>query len=298
MKREMFGYVRGGYGKVLERFSEVLIEKGVEIRLNSKVDSIEKLDSGKVKVTTAAARRSRDTKPNVVRQQTKYAEFQAATVVSQGFSGAFISEPAMSFGKVTSFPEDRTATYFDKVILTCPSNVAEKMLVGIDEEERRKLKDIQYQGIVCASMMTKCSLSNYYVTNITDDTPFTGIIEMSAIVDKREFNRNALIYLPRYIAPEDELFDKTDAEIEEYFLKGLEKMYPKFRRQDVVAFKVSKVRQVFPVPVLRYSEELADMRSSLDGVFVVNSSHIVNGTLNINETVQLAEKFYAADVSN
>ena len=147
-------------------------------------------------------------------------------------------------------------------------------------------------------MMTKCSLSNYYVTNITDDTPFTGIIEMSAIVDKREFNRNALIYLPRYIAPDDELFDKTDAEIKEYFLKGLEKMYPKFRRQDVVAFKVSKVRQVFPVPVLRYSEGLADMRSSLDGVFVVNSSHIVNGTLNINETVQLAEKFYAADTSN
>ena len=34
------------------------------------------------------------------------------------------------------------------------------------------------------------------------------------------------------------------------------------------------------------------MKTSIDGVYVVNSSHIVNGTLNVNETVQLAENFY------
>jgi len=27
-------------------------------------------------------------------------------------------------------------------------------------------------------------------------------------------------------------------------------------------------------------------------VYIVNSSHIVNGTLNVNETVQLAENFF------
>ena len=30
------------------------------------------------------------------------------------------------------------------------------------------------------------------------------------------------------------------------------------------------------------------MRTSVEGVFVVNSAHIVNGTLNVNETVELA----------
>ena len=32
LKKEMFGYVRGGYARVLERFGEVLTEKGVEIQ--------------------------------------------------------------------------------------------------------------------------------------------------------------------------------------------------------------------------------------------------------------------------
>ena len=37
LKKEMFGYVRGGYASVLERFAEVLVEKGVQIRLNSPI---------------------------------------------------------------------------------------------------------------------------------------------------------------------------------------------------------------------------------------------------------------------
>ncbi|MEQ1924144.1 MAG: FtsK/SpoIIIE domain-containing protein, partial [Pyrinomonadaceae bacterium] len=85
----------------------------------------------------------------------------------------------------------------------------------------------------------------------------------------------------------------SDEEVERIFLTGLEKMHPNFRRQDVLAFKVSRVRQVFPLPVLNYSRELADMKTSIDGVYIVNSSHIVNGTLNVNETVQLAENFFS-----
>jgi len=291
MKRETFGYVRGGYARVLERYNDVLIKKGVEIRLNSGVESIERQSNGKIRIETKLARRHKDAKPSIAVQKTKYAAFQAVAV-APGFSGAFISEPEVVVDNVTPFPDETTAGYFDHVILTCPSNHAAKMLTDADEGEREKLEGIRYQGIVCASVMLRSSLSNYYVTNITDESPFTGIIEMSAIVDKKEFSQNALVYLPRYVAPDDELFDKTDAEIEEIFLDGLEKMYPHFKREDVVVFKISRVRQVFPIPVVNYSEGLADMISSVEGVDIVNSSHIVNGTLNINETVQLAERYW------
>jgi protoporphyrinogen oxidase len=188
---------------------------------------------------------------------------------------------------------DSSAFEFDSVILTCPASVAAKICPQLSKAEKAKLENVKYQGIVCASVLMKNSLSDFYVTNITDETPFTGIIEMSALVDKREFGGNALVYLPKYVAPTDELFEKTDAEIEEIFLSALEKMYARFDRRDVLAFKVSRVRQVFPIPTLDYSENLPDARTSLENVFVINSAHIVNGTLNVNETVQLAENFFA-----
>ena len=44
---------------------------------------------------------------------------------------------------------------------------------------------------------------------------------------------------------------------------------------------------------LDYSESLPAAQTSIDNVYVVNSSHIVNGTLNVNETIQLAERFFS-----
>jgi protoporphyrinogen oxidase len=289
LKKEMFGYVRGGYARVLERFAEVLEEKGVEVRLNAPIETVEKLVGGKFRVALAVARRRGDAKPVALRRKTKYAYMKIAAGVASGFSGGFITEPRPEPWRVVEFKQKDEI--FDKVILTCASNVAARVAPQLKHHERQAMRNVRYQGIVCASLLTRCSLSPYYVTNITDDAPFTGVIEMSSLVDKREFDGNALIYLPKYVAPGDELFDKTDDEIRDLFLNGLARLYTRFRRADVVEFKVSRVRQVFPLPVVNYSDGLAPMKTSLDGLYVVNSSHIVNGTLNVNETVGLAEQF-------
>jgi protoporphyrinogen oxidase len=288
LKKESFGYVRGGYARVLGRFGEVLQENGVEIRFNAPVESIKKLENGQIRVTVPISRRRNDTKSFAMPQQTKYGTVQLATAVARGFSGAFLAEPDFETHKYFG---NGVGDTFDEVILTCPSNVAAKIVPQLTTVEQGDLENIQYQGIICASVLMRSSLSNYYITNITDEMPFTGVIEMSALVDKKELSRNALVYLPKYVAPDDELFEKSDEEIQELFFDGLATMYPHFSRADVLAFKVSRVRQVFPLPVLNYSSTLPSMKTSVNGVYVVNSSHIVNGTLNVNETVALAERF-------
>jgi protoporphyrinogen oxidase len=116
---------------------------------------------------------------------------------------------------------------------------------------------------------------------------------MSALVDRAQFGGRALVYLPKYVAPDDPLFDRDDADIEETFVAALERMYPAFNRDQVRAFKISRVRHVFPIATLGYSQDLPQMPTSVPGVYVVNSTQIVNGTLNVNETVQLAERALA-----
>ncbi|MCS6873825.1 MAG: NAD(P)/FAD-dependent oxidoreductase [Pyrinomonadaceae bacterium] len=234
LKKEMFGYVKGGYATILQKFSEVLESKGVCFRLGNEVKKIEK--SGEKVVL------------------------------------------------------DETDT-FDYAILTCPSDIAAKMLPQASEQEKRRLEAIKYQGIICASLLVRKSLSPYYITNITDEVPFTGIIEMTALVDKSHFGGNALVYLPKYVPSDDELFEAPDDEIKRNFLSALKKMYSHFSEQEVLAFRVSRVRRVFPITTLNYSKNLPPMQTSLKRVFVVNSSHIRYATLNVNETIQLAESF-------
>lgn len=132
------------------------------------------------------------------------------------------------------------------------------------------------------------------MTNITDDRlPFTGVIEMTALVDPVEIGGRALIYFPKYVAEDDALLEKSDEPIRESFLAGIERMYPDFLREQVEAFRISRVRQVMALPTLDYSRNLPPMQTSVSGLHVVNSAQIVNGTLNVNESVKLAEKAVA-----
>ena len=237
VKQDLFGYMPGGYARILERFREVLIERGVVLRTAADVGS----------VTTVGEQ---------VRVQTK-----------QGID------------------------VFGAVVVTTPSPMAARLVPQLSDGERVAHNSICYQGIVCASLLLDRPLGGYYVTNITDPgLPFTGVIEMTGLVDSAEFGGRTLVYLPKYVASNDTLFDVPDDEIEATFSDALFQMYPEARSARIEASVVSRVRHVLPVATVGYSDRLPPTRTTVPGVHIVNTAHIVNGTLNVDETVQLADR--------
>lgn len=239
LKKELFGYLPGGYGRILKHFGEVLAEIGVTVALGDRITQVEQTASGQLSL-----------------------QFHS--------------------GKIAAF---------DRVILTTAAPIAAQLCPQLSDPEKTLLKGIQYQGILCASVLLKQPLSNYYVTNITDEwVPFTGVIEMTTLVDPEVFGGRSLIYLPKYVPSEDSALERSEEDLKEAFIQALERMYPHFQRSDVLNFQVSRVKYVVAVPTLNYSQHLPPMQTSIPGLHIINSAHILNGTLNVNETVQLAEQ--------
>jgi len=110
------------------------------------------------------------------------------------------------------------------------------------------------------------------------------------MVNPAEFDGKHLVYLPLYLDAQDPRFKQNDEEIRATFLAGLKQIYPGFNEDHVLAFKVSRVAEVFPLPVLNFSQSRPPASSSLPGLHFVSAAQIVNGTLNVNETVGLAER--------
>lgn len=237
LKREMFGYVDGGYERVLREFGRHLEARGVALWSGRPVLSVED-EGGGVRVRLAGG-------------------------------------------------QEHT---FDKVVLTVPCPRIQALCPQLSPAERARLGRVVYQGIACASLLLRRPLGGFYITNITDAwVPFTAVIEMTALVDRSKFGGHTLVYLPRYLTQDDAFWQASDVEIRETFLAALGRMYPGFTPEDVVAFQVARVREMMAITTLNYSEEaLPPLRTSLPNVFVVNSSQIANGTLNVNETVGLA----------
>jgi len=187
------------------------------------------------------------------------------------------------------FPQGRSES-FDTVVITLASPLAARLLPDLPPEAASRMAEVPYQGIVCASLLLRRPLSGFYVTNLLDRLPFTGIIEMTALVPPEEMGGRHLVYLPRYVPSDDPFLRVPDAEVRGEFLQGLRQVHPDLRDGDIEAFQVSRVPHVMAIPTLHASSRLPPIRTPLPGVFAAGSAHIVHGTLNVNETVRLAER--------
>lgn len=238
LKKEMFGYVPGGYKRIIGTIKQNLLSEGVIIKTSHQATEVKSSATGIPTIT---------------------------------FTSGVCEE-------------------FDSVIVTLPSGIASSICTGISASEKQKLDSIEYLGVICVAIILDKSISPFYVTNITDTwVPFTGVIEMSALVDKTYFDGNSLVYLPKYVRPDDALFTKSDEEIMNFFSETLRKMYPWLTEDNFKFSGVARAKHVITVLNLNYSDNLPDIKTSVPGVYIINSAHIKDGTVNVNETIKVAE---------
>ncbi|GMV66425.1 MAG: hypothetical protein AMXMBFR75_22210 [Candidatus Hinthialibacteria bacterium] len=238
LKTELFGYVKGGYARILEPFRKKLHEEGVEV-----------------------------------------------------ITGCPLTRAEKHPGGINLVFADRPAEVFPKVVVTAAAPLAARLCTDLNADELSRLEGVLYQGILCASVLLDRPLGGFYVLNLLDGgLPFTGVIEMSTLVQPGHLGGYHLAYLPKYVPAEDPAFSLSDEEIEKQFKAGLFQIFPGLEEKNIQAFRVSRVRYVCPLSTLACSERVPPVVTSVPGLYLVNSAHILNGTLNVNETVQLADK--------
>jgi protoporphyrinogen oxidase len=177
---------------------------------------------------------------------------------------------------------------FDACLMTVPTPAILGMVPELSDEYKARLSMPKYLGIVCVALVLRRSLSPYYLTNVTDDVPFTGIVEMTNLIDAASTSGRALVYLPKYTAPSDPLFNLRDEEVWDRFAPALFRIHPTLTRSEIESIHIFRERFVQPVPTLNYSEQAPTIRTGVPHLFVANSTQIVNDTLNNNAMTRIA----------
>ncbi|MEZ5657960.1 MAG: NAD(P)/FAD-dependent oxidoreductase [Burkholderiaceae bacterium] len=238
IKREMFGWIDGGYELLIDHLNAALQAAGVTCEYGARIHAVPRSEQGaRVRL------------------------------------------------------EDGSEQEFDAAVLTTPPRISAALCPDLPAESGARLRDVPTQGVICASILTREPLSPYYVTNITDRwVPFTGVIEMTTLVDRSVFGGHNLVYMPLYLPVEDPAWNEPDEVLRERFLAALEKMYPHFHREQVLDFSVSRARNVLAVSTLDYSNSVMPaVRADDSARWFISGARIAYGTLNVNETLGLVE---------
>lgn len=187
---------------------------------------------------------------------------------------------------------DDTVEHFDKLIFTAPLNVLEKVTAPELCKVVKNDTPIEYMGVVCMVLVTKKTLCPYYIVNMGDiNTPFTGIIGMSSLVDTSQTEGEHITYLPKYIPADHEYWGMSDEAIEKIFMAGVRELYPDFNDDDLVSVHVNKAFKVQPLQVLNYSSIVPEVETKHPDFFVLNTSQFVSDSVNNNFVVSHVNSF-------
>lgn len=134
--------------------------------------------------------------------------------------------------------------------------------------------DVRYLGAVVEVLLLRRPLSPYYILNLgIEGLPFTGVIEMTALAPDGTFGDRGVIYLPRYVTPDDPLVRADDHAVRTAFHDGLRRVFPTFDEANVVASAIHRAPAVQPIHPRGYAELLPPTRAA-EGLRVASTAQV------------------------
>ena len=187
---------------------------------------------------------------------------------------------------------DDKVEHFDKVIFTAPLNVLENVTSPEFCEIVKNDQAIEYLGVVCLALVTKKPLTPFYVLNMGDvNSPFTGVIGISSLVDPEQTAGEYITFFPKYIPADHTYWSMPDETIEEIFMKGVRDLYPELNDGDLVAAHINRAYKVQPLQVLNYSTIIPEIITKHPDFYVLNTSQFVSDSVNNNRVITHVNSF-------
>jgi protoporphyrinogen oxidase len=183
-----------------------------------------------------------------------------------------IEEIVIENGRATGLRLPEGFQPFDVVISTLASPILGALVPDAPQGFRDQLMRQEYLGVLCPLLILNRSLIPYYVLNITDESiPFTGVVETTNLIDPEYVRNHRLVYLPKYLAPDNEMAGWSDEQVKTEWMKHLKRMFPDFDESWITDFIVQRARYVEPIRPLGTVNQIPDIQTPVKNLYMGNT---------------------------
>jgi protoporphyrinogen oxidase len=183
-----------------------------------------------------------------------------------------IEEIVIEQGRARGVRTTAGFTPYDAVISTMQSPIVAQVIPGAPQEFREMLAQQEYLGVLCPMLILKKSLMPYYVLNITDETiPFTAVVETTNLIDPKHVKGHHLVYLPKYLAPGNEMAQWPEEKVRAEWMIHLKRMFPEFDESWITEFFVHRARYVEPIRPMGTLDQIPPIKTPVERFFMGNT---------------------------
>lgn len=164
----------------------------------------------------------------------------------------------------------------DAVIATTAPTLLEGMIAHwAAAKDRARLTRIRYLANLCLVLELDRSLGSTYWLNVTDPSfPYVGVIEHTNFQPTDRYGGRHIVYLSRYLPPEDPLYAKSEAALLDHALPHLERMFPAFSSRWIRAHHVWRARWAQPIVERDYSRLIPPAEGPAPGLYLCSMAQI------------------------
>ncbi|MEW5758322.1 MAG: FAD-dependent oxidoreductase [Candidatus Omnitrophota bacterium] len=167
-----------------------------------------------------------------------------------------------------------------------------ELIEGNYLDYKNKLKQIIYLDNLSFILKLTKPLTPFYMLNLQDSSmPFTGVIGLTNVYPKVDFNDYSIFYISKYIFDGDTFFYKTKEEIFSLYLPYLKKINKEFNESWIAGFELSRGKRIETFRSIGYSKLIPERKTIFNNGFLVNTSQFYPRSTVLNTSVSVAKEF-------
>lgn len=191
------------------------------------------------------------------------------------------------YNKITGVRVDEEEINYDQVISTIPLQYVPNLIPQLPNEHLTQYKQVENIGVVCLLFKLKKYVTNNFWLNISDENmEIPGIIEMSNLRPLPEHT----VYIPYYMPHSLEKFKWSDEKFIKEAKSYLMKLNPDLQDDDIIDSHVSRYAFAQPICQPDFAHHLPPMRSTIEGLFIADTSYYYPEDRSISESIDLGRR--------
>jgi protoporphyrinogen oxidase len=178
----------------------------------------------------------------------------------------------------------------DIVLWTASLQVLARAVPGLPAAYRETCAGIRYHTALVAVVELQESVLPYYWVTVGDrGLPFTVAVEHTRLVGTADYAGRTIVYLGRYISPDDPLAAESDESVKANFLAAAaEHFSPRFR--EPLAVHLFRAPAAQPILPPGWGSTRPPLRTGLPGLVAANMAQIYPWDRGINYSIELGEE--------
>src|SRR5712691_1139381 len=183
---------------------------------------------------------------------------------------------------------------FDTVVVAIHNRDFLRIVPSLPVDYARQLQQIHYEGGSCLLLSLEQPLSSIYWMNISaPDLPFTAIVEHTNFMPPERYGGKHIVYLSRYMPPDDPLFSVSKEELLALYEPHLRKVNPAFEASWIRESWLFRDSQAQPIITTGYRALQPAFTTPIPNLYLVNTTQIYPEDRGTNYAVRLGRQVAA-----